>query len=34
MGEKGYRFFLQNYTTEHTYEVIAEHLKRKGVSAI
>ena len=25
MGEKGYRFFLDNYTTEHTYLTIMRH---------
>ena len=27
MGENGYRFFLNNYTTEHTYNAIINHLK-------
>ncbi len=27
MGENGYRYFLEHYTTEHTYEAIVEHLK-------
>lgn len=27
MGEKGYQFFLDNYTTEHTYNTIIKHLK-------
>lgn len=27
MGENGYQFFLNNYTTEHTYEAIMKHLK-------
>ena len=27
MGEKGYRFFLENYTVEKTYEAIVGHLK-------
>lgn len=27
MGEKGYNFFLNNYTTEHTYNAIVKHLK-------
>lgn len=27
MGENGYRFFLNNYTTQHTYHVIVSHLK-------
>ena len=26
MGENGYRFFLDNYTTEHTYKAIMKHL--------
>ena len=26
MGEKGYRFFLENYTVEKTYEAIVGHL--------
>ena len=26
MGENGYRFFLENYTTEHTYQSIVKHL--------
>lgn len=25
MGENGYQFFLDNYTTEHTYETIIRH---------
>lgn len=25
MGEKGYRFFLENYTTEHTFKAIMKH---------
>ena len=27
MGENGYQFFLNNYTTEHTYTAIINHLK-------
>lgn len=27
MGENGYQFFLNNYTTEHTYNAIIKHLK-------
>ena len=27
MGEKGYRYFLENYTTENTYEAIVRHLR-------
>ncbi|MCY6360159.1 glycosyltransferase family 4 protein [Bacteroides thetaiotaomicron] len=27
MGENGYQFFLNNYTTEHTYNAIINHLK-------
>ena len=27
MGENGYQFFLNNYTTEHTYNEIINHLK-------
>ena len=27
MGENGYQFFLNNYTTEHTYNTIIKHLK-------
>ena len=27
MGENGYRFFLNNYTVEHTYQAIMRHLK-------
>ena len=27
MGENGYKFFLKNYTTEHTYEIIINHMK-------
>ena len=26
MGENGYRFFLNNYTTEHTYKAIMKHI--------
>ena len=26
MGERGYRFFLENYTVEKTYEAIVGHL--------
>lgn len=26
MGEKGYQFYLSNYTVEHTYKVIVSHL--------
>ena len=26
MGEKGYQYFLNNYTTEHTYTEIIKHL--------
>lgn len=26
MGENGYRFFLNNYTTEHTYKAIIKHI--------
>lgn len=26
MGENGYRFYLENYTTEHTYQSIVKHL--------
>lgn len=28
MGENGYRFFLDNYTTEHTFKAIMKHLNR------
>lgn len=28
MGENGYQFFLNNYTTEHTYNTIIKHLKQ------
>ena len=27
MGENAYQYFLNNYTTEHTYDVIIKHLK-------
>lgn len=27
MGENGYKFFLGNYTTEHTYNAIVKHIK-------
>ena len=27
MGENGYQFFLNNYTTEHAYQAIVKHLK-------
>jgi hypothetical protein len=27
MGEKGYQFFLNNYTIDHTYNVIVNHFK-------
>ncbi len=27
MGENGYRFFLNNYTTQHTYDAIVSHLR-------
>ena len=27
MGENGYQFFLDNYTTEHTYETIMKHIE-------
>lgn len=27
MGENGYRFFLDNYTTEHTFQTIMKHFK-------
>lgn len=27
MGEKGYHFYLNNYTTEHTYKAIVSHLE-------
>lgn len=27
MGEKGYQFFLNNYTVEHTYDAIVKHLR-------
>lgn len=27
MGENAYRFFLDNYTTEHTYNAIMKHVK-------
>ena len=27
MGENGYRFFLENYTVDHTYNAIIRHLK-------
>lgn len=27
MGENGYRFFLDNYTTEHTFKAIMKHLR-------
>ena len=30
MGENGYRFFLENYTTEHTYNTIMRHLPQIG----
>ena len=29
MGEKGYRFFLENYTVEKTYEAIVGHLDER-----
>lgn len=28
MGENGYRFFFDNYTTEHTFKAIMKHLNR------
>ena len=28
MGEKGYQFFLDNYTTEHTFKTIMKHWRR------
>lgn len=28
MGENGYQFFLNNYTTEHTYKVIVKHIAK------
>lgn len=28
MGENGYQFFLNNYTTEHTYNAIMKHFKQ------
>lgn len=28
MGQKGYRFFMENYTTEHTYNAIVRHLNK------
>ncbi len=34
MGERGYRFFLNNYTTEHTYNAIIRHLASKGSCGI
>lgn len=27
MGEKGYQFYLNNYTTQHTYDAIMKHLR-------
>ena len=30
MGENGYRFFLDNYTTEHTFKAIMKHLRVSG----
>lgn len=27
MGENAYQYFLNNYTTEHTYNAIVKHLK-------
>ena len=27
MGENGYRFFLENYTTEHTFKAIMKHIE-------
>ena len=27
MGENGYRFFLENYTTEHTFNAIMKHFE-------
>lgn len=30
MGENGYQFFLENYTTEHTYNTIMRHLTQIG----
>ena len=29
MGDRGYRFFLDNYTVEHTYNKIVEHFSEK-----
>ena len=29
MGENGYKFFLNNYTTAHTYNAIVKHLNRE-----
>ena len=33
MGENGYKFFLNNYTTDHTYNAIIKHFANKGVRA-
>ncbi len=27
MGENGYRFYLDNYTVQHTYDIIMKHVK-------
>jgi len=29
MGEKGYQFYLDNYTVDHTYQAIIKHLNRE-----
>ena len=26
MGERGYQFFLDNYTVQHTYDAIMQHM--------
>lgn len=26
MGERGYKFFLNNYTVDHTYDAIIKHI--------
>jgi len=30
MGEKGYRFFMDNYTVQHTYNAIMKHFGKEG----
>ena len=27
MGDNGYRYYLNNYTTQHTYDAIVKHLR-------